>query len=125
MAEQNRRQRGRNLQQRTDGPPDTDLGLNMSLLDWIQLEPLGDGEDMAAAGQDLDFLPDLANDLLDEGESYQYMSHCCGRVHALYCRHIVEDRKLQHSECSRCKTCRSTSGRGGTNCSKGRFRFAF
>ena len=68
MAEQNRRQSARNPQPRADAPPDTDLGLNMSLLDWIQLEPLGDAEAMAAAGQDLDFLPDLANDLLDEGE---------------------------------------------------------
>ena len=68
MAEQNRRQSGRNLQQRTDTPPDPDLGLNMSLLDWIQLEPLGEGEAMAAAGQDLDFLPDLANELLEDGE---------------------------------------------------------
>ncbi len=68
MAEQNGRQSARNPQPRADAPPDIDLGLNMSLLDWIQLEPLGDAEAMAAAGQDLDFLPDLANDLLDEGE---------------------------------------------------------
>ena len=87
MAEQNKRQSGRNLQQRTDAPSDTDLGLNMSLLDWIQLEPLGDAEDMAAAGQDLDFLPDLANDLLDEGERViRRVIHCCGRIHALCCR---------------------------------------
>ena len=70
MAEQNRKQTGRGGPRRSDAPSDPyGLGLNMGLLDWTQLEPLGDAEAMAAAGQDLDFLPDLANELLDEGDS--------------------------------------------------------
>jgi len=69
MADQNRGQSGRNAQRRGDAPSDTyNVGLNMSLLDWNQLEPLGEAEAMAA-DQDLDFLPDLANELLDEGKA--------------------------------------------------------
>ncbi len=81
MAEQNRRQSARNPQPRADVPPDTDL--NMSLLDWIQLEPLGDAEAMAAAGQDLDFLPDLANDLLDEGVQLTRSLYCLYHFRAI------------------------------------------
>ncbi len=69
MADQNRGQSGRNAQRRADAPLDAyNVGLNMSLLDWNQLEPLGEAEAMAA-DQDLDFLPDLANELLDEGKA--------------------------------------------------------
>ena len=76
MAEQQRRQSGRAPQRRDDAPADQyGLGLNMSLLDWNQLEPLGEAEAMAAAEQDLDFLPDLANELLDEGEPPPHISY--------------------------------------------------
>ena len=78
MAEQQRRQSGRAPQRRADAPADQHgLGLNMSLLDWNQLEPLGEAEAMAAADQDLDFLPDLANELLDEGEPLMHISLRC------------------------------------------------
>lgn len=79
MAEQQRRQSGRAPQRRADAPADHYGlgGLNMSLLDWNQLEPLGEAEAMAAADQDLDFLPDLANDLLDEGEPLMHVSLQC------------------------------------------------
>ena len=69
MADKNREQSGRNAQRCADAPSDAyNVGLNMSLLDWNQLEPLGEAEAMAA-DQDLDFLPDLANELLDEGKA--------------------------------------------------------
>ena len=69
MAEQNRKQTGRSGPRGSDAPSDPyGLGLNIGMLDWTQLEPLGDAEAMAAAGQDLDFLPDLPNELLDEGK---------------------------------------------------------
>ena len=66
MAGQSKRQSGRE-QRRPDVLSADTSGLNMSLLDWSQLEPLGETEALAAAGQDLDFLPDLADDLLDDG----------------------------------------------------------
>ena len=66
MAGQSKRQNGRG-QRRPDIPSSDTSGLNMSLLDWSQLEPLGETEALAAAGQDLDFLPDLADELLDDG----------------------------------------------------------
>ncbi len=66
MADQSKRQNGRG-QRRPDIPSSDTSGLNMSLLDWSQLEPLGETEALAAAGQDLDFLPDLADEVLDDG----------------------------------------------------------
>ena len=69
MADQSKRQSGRG-QRRADVPSSDTSGLNMSLLDWSQLEPLGETEALAAAGQDLDFLPDLADELLDDGAPF-------------------------------------------------------
>ena len=66
MADQLKGQSGRG-HRRPDIPSSDTSGLNMSLLDWSQLEPLGETEALAAAGQDLDFLPDLADELLDDG----------------------------------------------------------
>ena len=70
MADHSKRQSGRGLRPPDVHPADT-FGLNMSLLDWNQLEPLGETEALAAAGQDLDFLPDLANELLEEGVCFR------------------------------------------------------
>ena len=68
MAGEQKRQSGRTPQRRPEAPTDAfGLGLNMSLLDWNQLEPLPETDALAAADQDLDFLPDLADELLEEG----------------------------------------------------------